>query len=104
MLNSHGDGPQSFGDTIESLGKGKHLVLQEFADLCMDEFHAGFWERSSDLNRYISRQHLVDVTEIYNQLKWEKKKRFFKVGYLILLFLVSVFWLVWSITEDADYD
>ncbi|XP_054781473.1 protein cornichon homolog 4-like [Prosopis cineraria] len=51
---------------------------------------------------YMTRQHLVDVTEIYNQLKWEKKKRFIKVGYLILLFLVSVFWLVWSIADVDD--
>ncbi|XP_028801207.1 protein cornichon homolog 4 [Neltuma alba] len=51
---------------------------------------------------YMTRQHLVDVTEIYNQLKWEKKKRFIKVGYLILLFLVSVFWLVWSIADIDD--
>ncbi|KAK4269730.1 hypothetical protein QN277_022848 [Acacia crassicarpa] len=51
---------------------------------------------------YMTRQHLVDVTEIYNQLKWEKKKRFIKVGYLIMLFLVSVFWLIWNIAEGDD--
>ncbi|KAI9079868.1 hypothetical protein K1719_038114 [Acacia pycnantha] len=51
---------------------------------------------------YMTRQHLVDVTEIYNQLRWEKKKRFIKVGYLIMLFLVSVFWLVWNIAEADD--
>lgn len=37
-------------------------------------------------------RHLVDVTEIYNQLSWEKKQRFFKIGYLLILFILSLFW------------
>jgi hypothetical protein len=46
------------------------------------------------LIRYIQRQHLVDVTEIYNQLRWEKKRRFFKIAYLLILFFLSLFWYV----------
>ena len=40
--------------------------------------------------RYIRREHLADVTEIYNKLKWEKKKRLFKVAYLVAVFVMSV--------------
>lgn len=42
--------------------------------------------------RYMKGRHLVDVTEIYNQLSWEKKQRFFKIGYLLILFILSLFW------------
>jgi hypothetical protein len=40
--------------------------------------------------RYIKRQHYADVTEIYNKLNFEKKKRLFKVGHLILIFVISI--------------
>ena len=44
------------------------------------------------LIRYVKQQHLVDVTEIYNQLRWEKRLRFLKLAYLLFLFFVSLFW------------
>ncbi|XP_039005498.1 protein cornichon homolog 4-like [Hibiscus syriacus] len=37
---------------------------------------------------YRTRTHLVDVTEIFNRLNWEKKQRLIKLGYLSMLFLV----------------
>ncbi|GMY09370.1 protein cornichon homolog 4-like, partial [Fagus crenata] len=40
---------------------------------------------------YMQQQHLVDVTEIYNQLRWEKKQRLFKIAYLLVLFFLSLF-------------
>ncbi|KAL6128896.1 hypothetical protein ACLB2K_072249 [Fragaria x ananassa] len=51
---------------------------------------------------YMKGRHLVDVTEIYNQLSWEKKQRFFKIGYLLVLFILSLFWLLWSIGDEYD--
>lgn len=42
--------------------------------------------------RYQRRQHLIDVTEIFNLLNWEKKQRLFKLGYLIFLLFLSIFW------------
>lgn len=42
--------------------------------------------------RYLQRQHLVDVTEIFNLLNWEKKERLFKLGYIILLLFMCLFW------------
>ena len=44
------------------------------------------------LIRYQRRQHLVDVTEIFNLLNWEKKERLFKLGYIILLLFMCLFW------------
>lgn len=41
---------------------------------------------------YADRSHLVDVTEIFNQLPWEKKIRLYKLGYLVILLAFSIFW------------
>ncbi|PKI49498.1 hypothetical protein CRG98_030115 [Punica granatum] len=38
------------------------------------------------------RQHQIDVSKVYNMLKWEKKQRLFKLGCLIFPLLLSVFW------------
>ncbi|OIT07852.1 protein cornichon -like 4, partial [Nicotiana attenuata] len=49
---------------------------------------------------YADRSHLVDVTEIFNQLPWEKKIRLYKLGYLVILLAFSIFWMVWSIVDE----
>lgn len=62
-----------------------------------------FWDarmcKICDLNkcilhvtRYMRRQHLVDVTEIFNRLNREKKQRLFKLFYLLFLLIVSIVW------------
>ncbi|KAJ8443791.1 hypothetical protein Cgig2_017272 [Carnegiea gigantea] len=51
---------------------------------------------------YMGNQHLVDVTEIFNQLNWEKKKRLFKLGYNIFILFLSLFWLIWSTLDDDE--
>ncbi|RVW50726.1 putative protein cornichon-like 2 [Vitis vinifera] len=53
---------------------------------------------------YQRRQHLIDVTEIFNLLNWEKKQRLFKLGYLIFLLFLSIFWMILSALEDHDND
>jgi len=40
--------------------------------------------------RYSRREHLADVTEIYNKLNSEKKKLLFKVAYLVAVFVIAV--------------
>ncbi|GMI98333.1 hypothetical protein like AT1G12390 [Hibiscus trionum] len=55
-----------------------------------------------NLSVYRRRKHLVDVTEIFNQLKWEKKQRLIKLGYLTMLLIVFIFWLIWTVGTD-DY-
>ncbi|XP_022769686.1 protein cornichon homolog 4-like [Durio zibethinus] len=51
---------------------------------------------------YKRRRHLIDVAEIYNQLNWEKKQRLMKLGYLIILLVIFIFWLLWTVGND-DY-
>ncbi|XP_052171433.1 protein cornichon homolog 4 [Diospyros lotus] len=53
---------------------------------------------------YTRRQHLIDVTEIFNLLNWEKKQRLFKLGYLIFLLFLSLFWMIWSALEEDEHD
>ncbi|XP_030457391.2 protein cornichon homolog 4-like [Syzygium oleosum] len=50
-------------------------------------YNIRLWKR----NRY-----LIDVTEIYNNLKWEKNRRLFKLYYLLLLVVIVIFWIIWS--------
>ena len=42
--------------------------------------------------RYRQGKHLIDVTEIFNLLSWEKKQRLVKLFYLVLTLFLSVFW------------
>lgn len=52
---------------------------------------------------YNRREHLIDVTEVFNMLNREKKKRLFKLGYLMLFLFMSLFWLIYSALEDDDH-
>ncbi|KAL6499366.1 hypothetical protein OROHE_026029 [Orobanche hederae] len=49
---------------------------------------------------YTRGRHLVDVTEIFNQLHWEKKVRLYKLGYLVVLVALTIFWMIWSIVDE----
>ncbi|KQK19958.1 protein cornichon homolog 4 [Brachypodium distachyon] len=51
---------------------------------------------------YQRRQHLVDVTEIFNHLSREKKRRLFKIVGLIVLLFLSLFWMIWSVLLEED--
>ncbi|KMZ66724.1 ER-derived vesicles protein ERV14 [Zostera marina] len=53
-----------------------------------------------NVTQYQKKKHLVDVTEIFNQLNMEKKIRLIKTVYLIVLLFMSMFWLIWDIVED----
>uniref|UniRef100_A0A6N2K0Q1 Uncharacterized protein n=1 Tax=Salix viminalis TaxID=40686 RepID=A0A6N2K0Q1_SALVM len=61
-------------------------------------------EKGTISSIYTRKQHLVDVTEIFNMLSWEKKQRLFKLGYLISLLFLSIFWMILTALEDSDYD
>nr|KAJ0199059.1 hypothetical protein LSAT_V11C600332500 [Lactuca sativa] len=52
--------------------------------------------------RYARRQHLVDVTEIFNQLNGEKKQRLFKLGHLVFLLFITLFWMIYNALEDDN--
>ncbi|XP_074568104.1 protein cornichon homolog 1-like [Curcuma longa] len=51
---------------------------------------------------YQRRQHLIDVTEIFNQLNQEKKRRLFKLINLVILLFLTLFWMIYSILEDDE--
>ncbi|CAI0398610.1 unnamed protein product [Linum tenue] len=63
------------------------------------------WQILCAIGSYLQRKHLVDVTEIYNQLSREKTKKpeAFQAGYLVILLVLSLFWLLWTIAgEEFD--
>ncbi|KAK4578557.1 hypothetical protein RGQ29_028592 [Quercus rubra] len=98
---------------FDSASRINSSVLPEFIAqglLCLFFLLTGSWVMflSSlpylcyNVRLYVKQQHLVDVTEIYNQLRWEKKLRFLKLAYLLFLFFVSLFWMIWSIADEPE--
>ncbi|KAK1419086.1 hypothetical protein QVD17_28243 [Tagetes erecta] len=55
-----------------------------------------------NMRLYARRQHLVDVTEIFNQLDVAKKQRLFKLGHLISLLFITLFWMIYNALEDDE--
>lgn len=99
---------------FDSASKINNVVLPEFITqgvLCFLHLVTGHWMMFLlclpylyyNFKLYTERRHLVDVTEIFNQLPWEKKIRLYKLGYLIVLMACSIFWMIWSIVEDEHY-
>lgn len=43
------------------------------------------------LLRYMNKRHLVDVTEIFNLLGYEKKYRLMKLGFYLILFFIVIY-------------
>ncbi|KAK7256630.1 hypothetical protein RIF29_30084 [Crotalaria pallida] len=95
----------------DSTSRINQVILAEFiiqGIFCFTNLLAGHWFiflvaipcLYYNVRLYIKREHLADVTEIYNNLNWEKKKRLFKVAHLVLLFILSILSLVWTLTED----
>lgn len=41
--------------------------------------------------RYMKQQHLIDVTEVFRNLKVEKKFRIIKLGFYVIFFILVVF-------------
>ncbi|XP_020527457.1 protein cornichon homolog 4 isoform X2 [Amborella trichopoda] len=47
---------------------------------------------------YMLKQHLIDVTEIFNLLKREKKRRLFKLLYLFIVLVSTIFgYYIWTL-------
>ncbi|KAA8515942.1 hypothetical protein F0562_019121 [Nyssa sinensis] len=87
------------------------VVLPEFVTqgtLCFLHLVTGHWLMFLlclpylyyNMRLYTRRRHLVDVTEIFNQLPWEKRLRIYKLVYLIAILCLSIFWMIWSIVDD----
>ncbi|XP_038907022.1 protein cornichon homolog 4-like [Benincasa hispida] len=97
----------------DSSSRINKVVVPEFITqgvLCIFYLLSGHWIMSLfcipylyyNLRLYTQRKHLVDVTEIFNQLPWEKKQRLFKLIYLVSLLFLSIFWLIYSALEDHE--
>ncbi|RYR61410.1 hypothetical protein S245_013573 [Arachis hypogaea] len=95
----------------DSTSRINQVILPEFiiqGIFCVTNLLAGHWVifliglpcMYYNVRLYIKKEHLADVTEIYNKLNWEKKMRLFKVGHSVLLFVLSVLSLVWSLSEE----
>ncbi|KAI3691709.1 hypothetical protein L6452_31511 [Arctium lappa] len=53
-----------------------------------------------NIRLYSRREHLVDVTEIFNQLNGAKKQRLLKLGHLIFLLFITLFWMIYNALEE----
>ncbi|CAN4096826.1 unnamed protein product [Withania somnifera] len=95
----------------DSASRINKVVVPEFAlqgALCFLHLLAGHWLMFLiclpylyyNIKAYTDRNHLVDVTEIFNQLPWEKKIRLYKLGYLVILLAFLIVWMVWSIVDE----
>ncbi|KAF8380424.1 hypothetical protein HHK36_027910 [Tetracentron sinense] len=87
----------------DSTSRINSVVLPEFITqgvLCFLYLITGHWLMFLlcvpylyyNVRMYMQRKHLVDVTEIFNMLNWEKKQRLFKLAYLVILLFISIFW------------
>ncbi|KAE9459482.1 hypothetical protein RHMOL_Rhmol07G0119400 [Rhododendron molle] len=97
----------------DSASRINQMIMPEFITqgvLCLLYLITGHWFMSLlsvpylyyNVTLYMRRKHLVDVTEIFNLLNWEKKQRLFKLGYLIFLLFISLFWMIWSALEEDE--
>ncbi|KAL2543947.1 Protein cornichon-like protein 4 [Forsythia ovata] len=97
----------------DSASRINRVVLPEFITqgvLCFLFLVTGHWVMSLlsvpylyyNVRLYMRRQHLIDVTEIFNLLNWEKKQRLFKLGYVIFLLFMSLFWMIYNALEDDE--
>nr|VDD29495.1 unnamed protein product [Brassica oleracea] len=86
----------------DSASRINFVVLPEFflqGFLCFFYLVTGHWFMALlgvpylyyNFQLYSKRQHLVDVTEIFNLLDCEKKKRLFKLAYMILTLFLTIF-------------
>ncbi|KAL3619387.1 hypothetical protein CASFOL_036957 [Castilleja foliolosa] len=89
------------------------VVLPEFiiqGFLCFLFMMTGHWIMALvsipylyyNVRLYVRGEHRVDVTEIFNLLSWEKKQRLFKLGYMVLLLFMSLFWMIYSALEEDE--
>ncbi|KAI3823675.1 hypothetical protein L1987_05115 [Smallanthus sonchifolius] len=97
----------------DSASRINFVILPEFIThgvLCLIYLLTGHWVMFLlalpylyyNVRLYTRKQHLVDVTEIFNQLNWEKKQRLFKLGYLVFLLFITLFWMIYNALEDDE--
>ncbi|XP_076932493.1 protein cornichon homolog 4-like [Bidens hawaiensis] len=97
----------------DSASRINNMILPEFITqgvLCLLCLVTGHWMMFIlsapclyyNTRLYARRQHLVDVTEIFNQLDGAKKQRLFKLGHLIFLLFITLFWMIYNALEEDE--
>ncbi|XP_020877743.1 protein cornichon homolog 5 isoform X1 [Arabidopsis lyrata subsp. lyrata] len=85
--------------------KINRMVLPEFGLqglLCLYYVLTGHWFMAVlslphlfyNIRLYMKREHLADVTELYNTNKWEQKKRVYKIGHIALSIFITSYWYI----------
>ncbi|WKA05552.1 hypothetical protein VitviT2T_023514 [Vitis vinifera] len=108
MLMCLADLEFDYMNPYDSSSRINRVILPEFiiqGVLCLIHLVTGHWFMFLvslpylyyNVRLYMRRQHLLDVTEIFNQLNREKQLRIFKLVHLIVLLTTSIFWMIWSI-------
>ncbi|KAH6789543.1 Cornichon family protein [Perilla frutescens var. frutescens] len=111
QLMSLADLEYDYINPYDSASRINKAVLPEFVAqgvLCLLHLITGHWVMFLlclpyayyNITLYTRRQHFVDVTEIFNQLSWEKKVRLCKLGYLVILVAMTIFWMIWAIVDE----
>ncbi|XP_028762738.1 protein cornichon homolog 4-like isoform X1 [Neltuma alba] len=97
----------------DSSSRINRVVVPEFimqGVLCLFYLVTGHWVMSLfcapylyyNVRSYRRREHLVDVTEIFNSLSWEKKQRLVKLFYLVFILFLSIFWMIYTSLDDDE--
>ncbi|KAI9076664.1 hypothetical protein K1719_041429 [Acacia pycnantha] len=97
----------------DSSSRINKVVFPEFivqGVLCLFYLVTGHWVMSLfcapylyyNVRLYRRREHLVDVTEIFNSLSWEKKQRLVKLFYLVFILFISIFWMIYTSLDDDE--
>ncbi|CAN8237996.1 unnamed protein product [Cochlearia groenlandica] len=87
------------------------MVIPEFglqALLCLYYVLTGHWFMTLlslphlfyNIKLYMKKDHLADVTELYNTNKWEQKKRNHKIGHIALCVVITSYWLIHAALGD----
>ncbi|CAA7018599.1 unnamed protein product [Microthlaspi erraticum] len=95
----------------DSSTKINRVVLPEFglqALLCVYYVFTGHWFMAVlslpylfyNIRLFMKKEHLADVTEMYNINKWEQKKRIYKIGHIALSIFITSYWLIHSALGD----
>ncbi|CAN1333105.1 Protein cornichon homolog 4 [Linum perenne] len=88
------------------------IFIVIFQLMCLADLESDYinpYDSSSRINKailpdYMRRQHLIDVTEVFNLLRGEMNQRIYKLVYLILLLFLAIFWMIMTALEDSDMD
>nr|XP_043630489.1 protein cornichon homolog 4-like [Erigeron canadensis] len=55
-----------------------------------------------NMRLYARKQHIVDVTEIFNQLNQAKMQWIFNIGHFCSLLFITLFWNIYDALEEDE--